>query len=25
MPPALLTGLSEAEVRDFFAYVMRDL
>jgi len=24
MPPALLTGLSEAEVRDFFAYVMKE-
>ena len=25
MPPALLTGLSDAEVRDFFAYVMKEL
>jgi hypothetical protein len=24
MPPMLLTGLSEAEVRDFFAYVMKE-
>ena len=24
MPPALLTGLSDAEVRDLFAYMMRD-